>query len=300
VLYRPTHTRNPYMTAVPRPKLTIARQPNVDYIPRQSGKYTITPELAVLWLNHCNNPRHISPGIVEAYARDIKAGTWPESGETIKWDVDDECFDGEQRLRACVLAGVPIESWVIVGLPKQARDVVDQGYKRTLSQVLRNSGERYGRNLSGSATLLWRWNQGREALINTKIRPTITELKRLIDKNPQLKVSTELVHGSYAKASRLSRSSTVPTLIHFIGSANQGELATEFIAQVHYGKDLTVGEPAFTLREKLIQLNAEKNRFSQLEMLGLWIPAWNARAQGKKIRRIHPVDFNDPDALEIY
>jgi hypothetical protein len=287
------------MPALVRQKLTLAQKSTVDYIPRTSGKYTITPDLAAKWLNHITNPRILSHGVIEAYARDMKAQDWPESGETIKWDVEDNCFDGEHRLRACVLAGVPFESWVIVGLPKQAKDTVDLGHKRTLAQVLRNNGERYGRNLAGAATLLWRWQRGREALIDTTIRPTHAELIHLIDNDPQLRTSTELVHGSYSKAARLSRSATVPTLIHFIGSKNHGDKATAFVAQVHYGTDIDFGDPAYALREKLIQLNQEQNRFKQREMLGLWIPSWNAYAQNKPLRRIFPVDFNDPEQLVI-
>jgi hypothetical protein len=287
------------MPALARSKLTIAQNSTVDYIPRTSGKYTIAPDLAAKWLNHITNPRVLSHGVVEAYARDMKAGDWPESGETIKWDVEDSCFDGEHRLRACVLAGVPFESWVIVGLPKQARDTVDLGHKRTLAQVLRNNGERYGRNLAGAATLLWRWRRGREALVDTTIRPTHAELMHLVENDPQLRTSTELVHGSYSKAARLSRSATVPTLIHFVGSGNHGDKATAFVAQVHYGTDIAHGDPAYALREKLIKLNREQNRFKQREMLALWIPAWNAYARDKPLRRLHPVDFNDPEQLII-
>jgi hypothetical protein len=282
-----------------RPKLALAPESTAGYIPRTSGKYTITPDLAAKWLDHITNPRVLSPGVIEAYARDMRAGDWQENGETIKWDVEDDCFDSEHRLRACVLAGVSFESWVIVGLPKQARDTVDLGHKRTLAQVLRNNGERYGRNLAGAAALLWRWRRGREALVDTTIRPTHAELIHLIENDPQLRTSTELVHGSYAKAARLSRSSTVPTLIHFIGSGNHGDKATAFVSQVHYGTDIDFGDPAYALREKLIQLNQERNRFKQREMLGLWIPAWNAYAQDKPLRRIVPVDFNDPEQLTI-
>jgi hypothetical protein len=280
-----------------RPKL--AQKTTVDYIPRTSGRYSITPDLAVKWLDHIVNPRAVSPGVVDAYARDMKAGDWPESGDTIKWDVDDNCFDGEHRLRACVLAGVPFESWVVVGLPRQARDTVDLGHRRLLSQVLRNDGERYSRNLAGAATLLWRWERGRDALVDLTSRPTINELKHLIDREPQLRTSTELVHGSYAKAARLSRSATVPTLIHFIGSRNHGEKANRFVSQVHYGNGIAFGDPAYTLREKLIQLGQEQNRFRQREMLGLWIPAWNAFAQDRPLKRIVPVDFLDAGQLVI-
>jgi hypothetical protein len=282
------------------PTLTLARKATVDdYIPRSSGLYTITPEMALAWLERISNPRAIPIGVLDAYARDMKADNWSPNGETIKWDVEGHCFDGENRLRACVLAGVPFQSWVIVGLPVQARKTVDLGAKRLLAQVLRNGGERYGTQLSGVATLIWRWERGREAFMEKGLRPTFIELEHLINNNPGIKTSTELVHGSYGKAARMSHSSTVPAMIHYYAFKKHGDEATRFLEQVASGKNIEPGDPAYALRELLIKKGRTQNRFIQRETLSWWIPAWNAHAQVKPLRRIAPVDFSDEEQLVI-
>jgi hypothetical protein len=287
------------MTALAKIRRPDVPEPAVDYIPRQSGRYTITPEMAVLWLAHVHNIRALSQATIEAYARDMKNGHWPESGETIKWDVNDVCFDGEHRLRACILAQVPFESWVIVGLPVSASKTVDQGLKRQLAQILRGTGERYGAQLASTATLLWRWEQGREALIDAHIKPTIYDLTDVLEREPNLRGSVELTHGSYTKACRLSRSSTVPAFIHFMGFRTQGNKATRFLEQVSSGKNIGSGDPAYTLRERLIKLGRTQNRFNQRDTLALWVPAWNAFAEDRYLRRYQPMDYDNPDDMVL-
>lgn len=287
------------MTALVRPELTSNWNPDLPYVPQTTGKYTITPQMALHWINRLVNCRAISQADIEAYARDMAAGVWSDNGETIKWDVNDNCFDGEHRLRACVLAGVPFTSWVVVGLPVQSSKTVDLGRKRQLAQVLKNSGERYSTQIASTATLIWRWERGRDALVDTRIKPTYHELSRILENNTQIRTSVEFVHGSCAKAARLSRSSTVPAMIHYYGSRNHADRADTFLQQVHTGKDIGSGDPSYTLREKLISMSKKMNRFTQRDMLELWIPAWNSFAQARTLKRIDPLDFNDPDQLVI-
>lgn len=287
------------MTAMVRPPLTPNWNSDLPFVPQTTGKYTITPEMALHWINRLVNCRVTSVAVIEGYARDMASGHWIDNGETIKWDTNDNCFDGEHRLRACVLAGVPFESWVVVGLPVQASRTVDLGHKRLLAQVLKNSGERYSTQIAGTATLIWRWERGRDALVDTRTKPTYHELADLIDQHSQIRTSVELVHGSCGQASRLSRSSTVPAMIHFYGSRNHTDRADTFIQQIHTGKNIGPGDPAYALREKLIKLGRQKNRFEQRDTLGLWIPAWNAFADDKRLKRIDAIDFLDPAQLVI-
>lgn len=287
------------MTALRKLRPALTEKPALDYIPRQSGKYTITPELSVLWLQHVRNVRAISQSTIDAYARDMKNGHWPESGETIKWDVEDNCFDGEHRLRACIVAGVPFESWVIVGLPVTAAKAVDLGLRRQLAQILRAAGERYGTQVASTATLMWRWERGRDALIDSHLKPSIYDLTDILEREPDIRSSVELTHGSFGRACRLSRSSTVPAFIHYLASRNHSDKATQFLDQVAGGKKIGTGDPAYSLREKLIKMARSQNRFSQRETLALWVPAWNAFALDKSLKRYNPMDYDNPDEIVV-
>lgn len=278
---------------------SLTEKPVLDYIPRQSGKYIITPELSALWLQHVRNVRAVSQSTIDAYARDMKNGHWPETGETIKWDVNDECIDGDHRLRAGIVAGVPFESWVIVGLPVTAAKAIDLGLRRQLAQILRASGERYGSQVASTATLMWRWNRGRDALVDSHIKPSIYDLSDVLERDPDIRSSVELTHGSFGMACRLSHSSTVPAFIHYMASRNHSDKATQFLEQVANGKRIGTGDPAWLLREKLIKLGRGQNRFSQKETLALWVPAWNAFAQDKQLKRYNPMDYDNPNERVI-
>lgn len=274
-------------------------------IPRVSGRYTVMPDVASLWLDHADNPRPVYMPDVTAYARDMVRGQWLENGESIKWSDDPEpkLIDGEHRLRACILAGIPFVTWVVVGVPRQAVVTIDMGRKRGKGQQLRIlAGERYANHLASVSTLVWRWNQGPRVLLDQSLKATMHDVLDTLKANPGIRGSVEVVHGSFAKTTRLSKSATVPCFIHFMGARTQGEeKATAFIEQLHFGSNIGPGDPAYTLREKLVELSGAKDRLRihQHEMLALWIPAWNAFAEGRTLRRIAPVDWTTPDGVAI-
>lgn len=291
------------MTALTR----LGKEPLLaeDGIPRTSGRYTVTPEIALAWLGYVDNPRPIDQPTLAVYARDMRNGHWIENDESIKWSDEEpipKMIDGEHRLRACVLAGVPFTTRVAVGVPREAARTFDLGRRRSLGSILAiNMGERYANHLASCATILWRWRQSPATVIDTRLRPSLHDVIDTIEANPGLRTSVELIHGSFAKSARLARSATVPVLIHHEGTLSQGpDKATAFIEQIHRGSGIRPGDPAYALREKLIKLKGERNvRFSQHEMLAYWIPAWNAFAFGKEMRRLHPLDWSEPDDIEI-
>jgi len=74
---------------------------------------TVTPEIAGRWLAaNCDIPFNSVQYKVDQYARDMLAGHWPLAGEGIRFDEADQLIDGRHRLRACVKAGVPFQTYV--------------------------------------------------------------------------------------------------------------------------------------------------------------------------------------------
>ena len=229
---------------------------------------------------------------------------WIENDESIKWSDEPEpkCIDGEHRLRACVLAQKPFTTRVATGVPREATKTFDLGRKRTMGGILAISGERYANQLAACATILWRWRQSPQSVLDGRLRPSMYDIIETIERNPQLRPSVELVHGSFHKAAKLARSATVPVLIHHEGSRTQGEAkATEFIEQIHQGYNLEPGTAAYALRERLIPFQGQRNtRVLQHDMLALWIPAWNKFVAGKTVKRLDPIDWRNDEIIEIY
>ena len=82
------------------------------------------------------NNRSINPTRVKTYADEMKAGNWTFTGEAIKFGQDDMLIDGQHRLSAIVLAGVPIQMLIVTGLEKSAVTNLDTTMPRSLKNVL--------------------------------------------------------------------------------------------------------------------------------------------------------------------
>ena len=87
--------------------------------------------------------RKVSNNHVELYANDIRSGNWKLNGDAIKLDEDGRILDGQHRLRACVLANMPMRTMVMTGVSKDAFDTLDCGRARTTSQVLQMAEVKY-------------------------------------------------------------------------------------------------------------------------------------------------------------
>lgn len=100
----------------------------------------VTPRMAEEWLGRNEANRNIRPGHVASLARDMTAGNFVLSGESIKFDIDGNLIDGQHRLSAVRDSGVTIETVVVRGLPATAKGLVDTGKKRSAGDAMRMYG----------------------------------------------------------------------------------------------------------------------------------------------------------------
>lgn len=118
---------------------------------------TITPKMAAEILERTAKAgvknRNITQSTIEKYANAIKNGRWKLNSQTIVLDENGCIIDGQHRLSACVLAGVPFTTYVAKGLNRdEVFDTIDCGRTRTLSQLLAMQGRKYSRSISGIIT----------------------------------------------------------------------------------------------------------------------------------------------------
>lgn len=106
-----------------------------------SEMLTITPAEASKYL--ANNPanRRISETIVKAMAEDMKAGRWMETHQGIAISKTGRLLDGQHRLTAIIKAGIPVKMMVTFDVDEKAMDAIDQGRKRSTSDIFLFSGE---------------------------------------------------------------------------------------------------------------------------------------------------------------
>lgn len=101
---------------------------------------TITPELAAHYLKrNVDNYRKISKAKVQMYASEMKAGHWQLNGEGIMFDQTGKLKNGQHRLAAVIMAGIPIAMTVVTGVSDDVT-IYDSGMVRSTSQIAQASG----------------------------------------------------------------------------------------------------------------------------------------------------------------
>lgn len=137
----------------------------------------ITPEMAVEYLKkNTQNYRGqaMSRAKVRQYAEEIKAGRWELNGEGIMFDENGLLKNGQHRLAAIALAGVPVDVLVIRGISRDV-NVYDLGYNRTVSQMVNAKGLNVNSVMQCAVNLLYFIRTGRNG--------TRTELVQYIEKH---------------------------------------------------------------------------------------------------------------------
>lgn len=104
----------------------------------------ISPELAGRWLENNFRNRPLQPDVVQAYARDMRAGVWVATHQGVAFNDRDELIDGQHRLHAIVAAGITVRMMVTFGLPAKIEgsemttmDCVDRGRTRSVADQLK-------------------------------------------------------------------------------------------------------------------------------------------------------------------
>jgi hypothetical protein len=84
--------------------------------------------------------RRIKRGLERNLGATVKTGNFELTGDTIKFSKTGTILDGQHRLKSSATSKEPITTHIVFGLEPQIFDVLDQGYKRTPSDVLQLAG----------------------------------------------------------------------------------------------------------------------------------------------------------------
>lgn len=101
-------------------------------------KKLITPEIASEMLLRNQNNRNIKKDTLKKIVNDIKTGKWEMTHQAIAFDTDGNLIDGQNRLTAVVMAGIPVEMMVSYNAPKSEK--IDIGVRRSDTDSLYMAG----------------------------------------------------------------------------------------------------------------------------------------------------------------
>ena len=229
----------------------------------------ITPEMAGDWLRYNLHNRGLKKSTFQAYARDMQEGDWCWTGDPIRFDKSGALIDGQHRLEACKLAGVPFESTVIRDLDENIMRFLDRGVKRTVADTLRLEGHPQSLILGAAARWLYYFKHGAAAMSKSKV--TSIEVLKMADAHPLLDESCKAVESAFGPSPSLLAA------VHYVGAVllDQKETADEFATVFVSGKKFYEGDAAHVWRERLIRSKEGRTRIIQEFMQRGTTHAWN-------------------------
>ena len=244
---------------------------------------TITPEMAKkIFDNNLPGNRHVSDPFVQKYANKMKEEKWELNGESIKISADGRLLDGQHRLLACVRSGKPFTTVIIRGLPSSAFSTIDIGRRRSVAQILRQSGFHSTSLMAAGINWIKALKSGKAQMVHASVTPQ--EAIDFVTANPQMQISASFVHNLSALC-KLARPGLLGAL-HFLFVTKGGQHdANKFFLDLEMGNNLAAADPTLTLKQRLIeQIGSKSAREANNVVIACWfINAWNARRKGRPL-----------------
>lgn len=251
-------------------------------------KVTITPELArKLMGDLAENQRRIREVKVQQYARDMLAGDWPVTGDTIKVDTNGKLIDGQHRVAAVALANIAVEMFVAYDVDPAVMPMLDTGLGRKFGDVLHIDGTPQ-RLLTGAIVrYICSWEAGNRMGTTGYGRPAPTHSEMLA----RFKQDADLFSAASQRGGDVQRSKLTPggpagtAFFLFMKASDPGtDYAHRFFDSFLIGANLELGDPILALRNRVTRARTE--RLKSAEYLALYVRTWNALAEERRLETV--------------
>lgn len=233
---------------------------------------TITPQLAKEMMARNGPNRPIKPSVVSRIASDIKKGHWKLTGETIKFNINGELMDGQNRLRAVIETGEPIQTLVVTGIDADVMPAIDTGASRSMADILAIRGYEYCTLRAAAANWLLAIKQDNPH----RSRTSRYDLLDNIEKHDTFH-SAVRVFNQTKKSKAIGPPPSLMVAMHYIGSKLLKKPATAdaFVTVFETGEMTYKGDAALVWRERLIRQQRKHEPMHRTVHLYGLIWAWN-------------------------
>lgn len=239
----------------------------------------ISPEQAQRYVDEQAPNRRLRQAHIDQMARDMEHGRWRTNGETVKFYEDGRLADGQNRMLACVKAGVPFATWVVRGLTEPDRDAVDKNIARSLADTLTLRGASNSGTLASAIGWYTRLVKATGGVLPARTNyPTEAEADALMG-STMIRESTERVATAHQKAGLKVGRPGLFAALHCLFTERYGDVADTFFDQVILGAGLVVDSPAFMLRARV----GAGQKYTSTELAAMTIKAFTAMRTGQKI-----------------
>jgi hypothetical protein len=250
--------------------------------PRDCERMRITPSMAEVMLAWNTRNRPPSGKTIKKYADQMRDGRWHYTGVPIIFSTD-RLLDGQNRLYACVAAGVPFDALVVFGSPDESFAFIDIGKTRTAANIFAIHGVK---NHAVMASAI-QWVNGYETerhglMVNGSVsNGDHAWLYEQYLKHEGLQDSA-WVAGLFGKVKLVSPSMMVA--IHYICAKKHKGEADDFFRKVAEGIGFAgKKDPAYKLHKFFVDGAISGERVGRRTAAALTIKAWNASRRGRDV-----------------
>lgn len=243
---------------------------------------TITPGEAQQILEGNTNNRRLSSQKIEDYGNQLKRGIWQVNGESVKIDERGYLLDGQHRLWAIVKSGIPMTTFVVRNLPSETFVTIDAGKTRTIADYLKIDGfKEVNHNiLAASCRIAGSFD------VKTGIYKATTKKVLPTDAIYFCNLHAGLIESvKFSERMKKVTSQSVAAGCHYIFSVVDPESAHTFFEAVATGEALSQGNPALTVRNRLMSVRADRRAGSayQRMIIAYLVQAFNYYRSKQKL-----------------
>ena len=241
--------------------------------PVTTRRVRTTPQMAAAWLAAKGPNRNLHSG-VDAYAADMIAGRWDDTGEPLIFDEDGVLIDGQNRLTAQVKAGVTIEWMISEGVSKTAMRSINVGVPRSPSDV-----EKIANQTTHARFKIAVVKAIRDCAFGLNGRTSVSERHDMIE---LLGDSMEWAADCLRRGSAASPAPVAGalTLAHW----KDREKVEAFARRLIDGVGLASGDPAYALREHILTTLGATSASNRVHLFRLTLSMVNADLEGRRIK----------------
>ncbi|MER9132260.1 hypothetical protein [Mesorhizobium sp. M0768] len=260
-----------------------------------NGWHIITSEMAegLLLKNPAGSNRKAVLANIVYYAEQMAAEDWPETGQPLIFDVDGKLLDGQHRLWACYLSGVPFATYVVNQRKpiKSAFAYIDNVKARTAKDALATAGLNGLSALTAQTVMIAQLYENKAYTATKKHRLPRMSPKQFIDyveANPNIRRGAQLMAGEHASASAMIGHNDVAAFaaVKILDLHDEFTL-DEFMNDVgSEGEEFGAGSPIAGLQHVLKLNSVAKEPMQKHQVLAHVIKAFNAWMAGEQVKKI--------------
>lgn len=225
----------------------------------------LTPNIAKeLLKSNYQKQRNISESRVNAYAQDMLSGSWVLNGETFALDQNGMLLNGQHRCTAVVKSGITIPAIFVTGLSTESFKTIDQGFLRSMAQILTIDGYKSSALLASLARTIIYYNESKQ-VTRSGPRCTVNMVSETVEKyKERMEQSAHIAVKFNSRRKKTGFNTTVVAFSSFMLLENHKSEVLSFFNDLYDMNYKNIeGCPVRTFSQLIENFREKKYGFSQ-------------------------------------